>query len=691
MHQQGGLPPFFLSCSPRLRGDALLSRAVEAFKAGYHADALIAVEYLCRLYPEQHVPAMLRAKILETSRPELSAKAWYHAWKGVPDLPMLQDAMLRCWLATGAADSVRTLGPAFLPARCRAGSHAPLLAMLREAGITTVGACWKAGDAPDAIEGMLFAPPGAPATLRVLLSDETQQYTLNVPANGQRFRITCPHPGVWSLAFETNAAPQLLQGSPLVFGAPQPPSEITTNVDVGRIHQRRNPPNQPTDTANTDRPVDIIIPVYGDEARTRACIASVVNSLRHNQTPARVVVIDDASPEPALSAWLNAQAVAGHITLLRNPHNLGFIETCNRAMRLQPAHDVMLLNADTQVHGDWLDRLRATLYSAPDIATATPWSNNGEISSFPTIAMAARGPLPDQLARLDQTAAALRSSGATTDMELPTCCGFAMLIRRSVLDQIGLLDGVHLVRGYGEEVDWCLRAASAGYRHLLATGVFVAHTGTVSFRFEKTLRVRENRAVLAARYPTYHTLYARFLMEDPLNPARDALRTALEQQQCDWLAAAIQLQEGALEVARPVPAALPSSCVRIGVWQHRRHHPHAHKVLTLARLIASRPDINVRLLIIGEASEPLWHTGVVDVLPSGLWDETALLNDAAMAGFAACATLLVQHDLITPLQVPRVELDDAFMPDVWLNNWLAQHNTPAPRTRKPKLKETVAV
>lgn len=685
MHLQGGIPPFFLSCSPRLRADALLSRAVEAFKAGHHADALIAVEYLCRLYPEQHVPAMLRAKVLETSRPELRAKAWYQAWKGVPDLPLLQDAMLRCWLATGAADSVRTLGPAFLPARCRAGSHAPLLAILREAGIATVGACWKADGgavdmSTDAIEGMLFAPDGAAATMRVLLSDENHQYELNVPANGQRFRINCPHPGVWSLAFDAGAAdakPQLLQGSPLVFG-PAP--------SVAAEKPAAAPAERPVATT-----VDIIIPVYGDDARTRACIASVVNSLQHNRTSARVVVVDDASPEPALSAWLDAQAAAGHIVLLRNPRNLGFIETCNRAMRLQPAHDVMLLNADTLVHGDWLDRLLTTLYSAPDIATATPWSNNGEISSFPTIAMAARGPSPDQLARLDQMAAALRNSGATEDMELPTCCGFAMLIRRSVLDQVGLLDGVHLVRGYGEEVDWCLRAATAGYRHLLSTGVFVAHTGTVSFRFEKTLRVRENRAVLAARYPTYHTLYARFLMEDPLEPARTTLRSALEQQQCDWLAAAIQLQEGALEVARPVPAALPSSCVRIGVWQHRQHHPHAHKVLELARLIASRPDINVRLLVIGEASEPLWHTGVVDVLPSGLWDETVFLNDAALAGLTGCSALLVQHELITPLQVPRVELDDAFMPDVWLNNWLAQHQAPAARTRKPKLKETVAV
>jgi hypothetical protein len=228
--------------------------------------------------------------------------------------------------------------------------------------------------------------------------------------------------------------------------------------------------------------------------------------------------------------------------------------------------------------------------------------------------------------------------------------------------------------------------------------VFVAHTGTVSFRFEKTLRVRQNRAVLAARYPTYHTLYARFLADDPLVQARTALRDALEQQQCDWLTEAVQLQEGAMEIARPVPAALPSSCVRIGVWQHRQHHPHAGKVLALARLLASRPELNIRLLVIGEASQALWHTGVVDVLPSGLWDETALLTDSAIVGLAGCAALLAQHGLITPLQVPRVELDDAFAPDVWLKNWLAQHeqsDAPAIRARhanrKPTLKETVAV
>ena len=264
----------------------------------------------------------------------------------------------------------------------------------------------------------------------------------------------------------------------------------------------------------------MVIPVYRELALVRACIDSVRTSLLLNRTPARIVVVDDASPEPALSNWLDTQAALGVITLLRNPCNLGFIETTNRGMRALPDHDVLLLNADTQAHGDWIDRLAAALYGAPDIAAVTPWTNSGEISSFPALAKAAPAPDTRELALLDQAAAEVRSAPGGADVELPSCCGFTMLIRRTVLDAVGMLDGSALIRGYGEEVDWCMRARAAGWRHLQATGVFVAHAGSVSFRAEKSLRVAQNRNVLVARYPAYYPEFAAFLRDDPLQERR---------------------------------------------------------------------------------------------------------------------------------------------------------------------------
>ncbi len=660
-HPKGAQAPFFLPlCAPRLRDDALLNSAIEAFGSGHYADALVAAEQVCRRLPSNRIPAVLRAKILQTCRPELSAKAWYQAWRCDPENAGLQDLMLRAWLDTGARATVAELGPAFLPARCRDGTQASLVALLHEAGVTHAGACWKSGAM---IEAMVFCADGAQRA-RVEVSDGGPGAVYDVPAGGVGFRLPCADATrVWSLSFCADGAPspQPMQGSPLVFA--QPP------LAPAQAH------------AATARAVSIVIPVYRGLVLAQACIGSVLASLPLNRTPARVVVIDDASPEPALSAWLDQQAAAGTIALLRNRDNLGFIETVNRGMRQHGADDVLLLNADTLVHGDWIDRLGAALYGDAGIASVTPWSNNGEISSFPKIATAVPAPTPRQLAAIDTAAARLRRDGASADVELPSCCGFAMLMRRSVLDEIGMLDGVALVRGYGEEVDWCLRARAAGYRHLAATGVFIAHTGSVSFRFEKTLRVRQNRNVLAARYPGYQPEYHAFIRNDPLGAARAALGAALEREQeaARWFATAGALVDGKADLARPLPPALPSACSRIAVWRHRVGEAGSGKILALARLVASRPPgaPALRLLVIGEASEALWRTGVVDALPSAAWQESTLLTDAVLIGLAGCRVVLGTEPA-APLDTPYVCIDDGFDPAAWLAAWAAAPDADQP-------------
>ena len=71
------------------------------------------------------------------------------------------------------------------------------------------------------------------------------------------------------------------------------------------------------------------------------------------------------------------------VTLLRNERNLGFVQSVNRGMVLHPDRDVVLLNSDTEVANDWLDRLSAAAHSARDIATATPFSNSAGYCGFP--------------------------------------------------------------------------------------------------------------------------------------------------------------------------------------------------------------------------------------------------------------------------------------------------------------------
>lgn len=60
------------------------------FTAGQHADALLAAEYVCRRLPMNRIPAILRAKILQTAYPFMASRAWHAAWLSEAENPLLR-------------------------------------------------------------------------------------------------------------------------------------------------------------------------------------------------------------------------------------------------------------------------------------------------------------------------------------------------------------------------------------------------------------------------------------------------------------------------------------------------------------------------------------------------------------------------------------------------------------------------
>lgn len=267
--------------------------------------------------------------------------------------------------------------------------------------------------------------------------------------------------------------------------------------------------------------IDVIIPVYGGEAVVRRCLQSVWSA--QCAQVHEIVAVDDCSPEPALSAWLGEQAAAGRITLLRNAHNLGFVGSVNRAMALHGERDVVLLNSDTEVANDWLDRLAACAERAADIGTVTPFSNNATICSYPYEGWSGEVPGTLGLAALD---ALVARTNAGRVAELPTAVGFCMFIRRACLDAVGLFDVEHFGRGYGEENDFCRRALAAGWRNVLCADVFVYHHGGVSFGAQRSERVLRAGEVLLDLHPDYLKVVRNFVARDPLRALRDALDQA---------------------------------------------------------------------------------------------------------------------------------------------------------------------
>jgi GT2 family glycosyltransferase len=267
--------------------------------------------------------------------------------------------------------------------------------------------------------------------------------------------------------------------------------------------------------------VDVIVPVHRGHDDTLATLHAVLAS--RNATPYRLVVVDDASPEPDLVRALDAIAALGLIDLVRNARNQGFVRSVNAGLARHPDRDVILLNADTIVYGDWIDRLRAQRSGKMKIGTITPWSNNATLLSYPAAFADNDFALEIDFAALDQLVARELAGEAC---DLPTGVGFCLHVGRDCLNDVGAFNAAAFGRGYGEENDFCLRAAARGWRNIAACDVLVRHTGQVSFQADAAEARRLGSAALRELHPGYMDLIAAFMRADPLRPFRQRLDLA---------------------------------------------------------------------------------------------------------------------------------------------------------------------
>lgn len=265
----------------------------------------------------------------------------------------------------------------------------------------------------------------------------------------------------------------------------------------------------------------VIVPVYNAADEVEACLRSLRSTLPET---AQVLVIDDASPDPAVASLLDAwRTEAGRAWRFeRNPRNLGFVGTANRGFRMTPG-DVVLLNSDTLVTPGWLQALARCLGSGRDVATATPWTNNGEIASIPVFC-AANSPPADAAA----VARAIAGAGRPRYPALPTAVGFCMAVSRRALEEVGGFDAGRFGRGYGEENDFSLRAEAAGMRNLLCDDAYVVHLGGRSFGPLGLRPGPDSMQRLLASHPAYLERVQAFIASDPLAARRGEILDAID-------------------------------------------------------------------------------------------------------------------------------------------------------------------
>ena len=265
----------------------------------------------------------------------------------------------------------------------------------------------------------------------------------------------------------------------------------------------------------------IIVPVFNAFEKLEACLDSISRTIPPDT---RVLLIDDASTDtrvrPLLQSWVNEAKLVRR--LLAHGVNRGFVATANHGMRLADT-DVVLLNSDTEVTRGWLQSLADCLDSDDSIATATPWSNNGEIVSIPKFCVS--NPVPRDP---DVIASIIKSCGQASYPEMPTAVGFCMAISLRAIKLTGLFDEATFGLGYGEENDFCQRAEQAGLRNVLCDDAYVVHHGGASFGPLGLKPGEENMQRLLAKHPDYLHKVSDFIKTDPLEPRRQQILDCLE-------------------------------------------------------------------------------------------------------------------------------------------------------------------
>jgi GT2 family glycosyltransferase/glycosyltransferase involved in cell wall biosynthesis len=244
---------------------------------------------------------------------------------------------------------------------------------------------------------------------------------------------------------------------------------------------------------------DIVICIHNALEDVQRCIASVQ---AHTKGPYHLILVDDGSAEPTRDYLASNFGGKADVTLLRHEEAGGYTKAANAGLRAGRSPFVVLLNSDTVVGPEWLDRLLACLMSDQSLALVGPLSNCASWQSVPEIESRTGGdwaenPLPEGWSPEDM-AKNVAADSMRIYPRLGFINGFCQLLRRSAVDEVGLLDEQAFPQGYGEENDLCLRLRKAGWLLAVADDVWVYHAQSKSYSNERRKRLCDAAALALA-------------------------------------------------------------------------------------------------------------------------------------------------------------------------------------------------
>lgn len=243
-----------------------------------------------------------------------------------------------------------------------------------------------------------------------------------------------------------------------------------------------------------DRRIDVVVCVHNALDDVKLCLEAIKKHLSNNM---KLIIVNDGSDSVTsdfLDGFTNKNK--NWVKIISHKKALGYSKAANKGLKASDGELVVLVNSDVVVTKDWAHKLADVAFSIAGVGIVGPMSSAASYQSIPSIKWgegvqtatnSLRGLSAEDLNRKCE-----EWSSANLFPLVPLVHGSCFGITREVIDTIGYFDDDSFPRGYGEETDYCFRAANAGFLLAIATNTYVFHAKSRSYKEgERTKLMRE--------------------------------------------------------------------------------------------------------------------------------------------------------------------------------------------------------
>ncbi|OPX39478.1 MAG: hypothetical protein B1H11_02960 [Desulfobacteraceae bacterium 4484_190.1] len=219
----------------------------------------------------------------------------------------------------------------------------------------------------------------------------------------------------------------------------------------------------------------IIIVCYNSLHDINKCIDSIINNTLLSY---EIVVVDNVSldgTQEYLRTLKNAKVIF-------NSYNKGFSTACNQGIREARGEFIVLLNPDTMVTKGWDAKLQS--HFKEGVGAVGPVSNY--VAGLQKYEIYKQEDLTGNI-DINNLAEKLYQWNRGKVVETKLLIGFCMMIKKDIVDKIGMLDETLFLGS--DDLEYSLRLRNNGYKLLVATDTFIYHKGQASFKTESSSKV----------------------------------------------------------------------------------------------------------------------------------------------------------------------------------------------------------